>query len=59
MEYYNLVLKLMLEDYKKTGITLEQAEELYERFNIITIYKNGKVDFINERGRNMERYNRL
>ena len=59
MEYYNLVLKLMLEDYKKTGITLEQAEELYDRFNIITIYKNGKVDFINERGRNMERYNRL
>ena len=49
MEYYNLVLRLMLEDYKKTGITLEQAEELYEKWNIITIYKNGKVDFINER----------
>ena len=48
-KFYNCVIGLMLADYKKTGITLEQAEELYDRFNIITIYKNGKVDFINER----------
>lgn len=48
MKYYNLVLRLMLEDYKKTGITLEQAEDLYKKWNIATIYKNGKVDFINE-----------
>ena len=49
MKYYNLVLRLIIEDYKKMGLTIEQADELYDRFNIITIYKNGKVDFINER----------
>ena len=49
MKYYNLVLRLMIEDYKKMGLTIEQADELYDRFNIITIYKNGKVDFTNER----------
>lgn len=48
MEYYNLVLRLMLEDYKKKGITIQQADELYDKFNIITIYKNRKVEFINE-----------
>lgn len=49
MKYYNLVLRLMIEDYKKMGLTIEQADELYDRFNIITIFKNGKVDFANER----------
>lgn len=49
MKYYNLVLRLIIEDYKKMGLTIEQADELYDRFNIITIYKNGKVDFTNER----------
>lgn len=48
MKYYNLVLRLMIEDYKKMGLTIEQADELYEKFNIITIFKNGKVDFTNE-----------
>jgi hypothetical protein len=46
--FYNCVLNLMLEDYKKKGMTLEDAYHLYERFNIATIYKNGKVEFINE-----------
>lgn len=49
MKYYNLVLRLIIEDYKKMGLTIEQAYELYDRFNIITIYKNRKVDFTNER----------
>lgn len=49
MKYYNLVLRLIIEDYKKMGLTIEQADELYDRFNIITIYKNRKVDFTNER----------
>lgn len=48
MEFYNKVLSLMLEDYKTKGITLEQAYELYERYSIATIYKNGKVEFVNE-----------
>ena len=46
--FYKCVLDLMLKDYKTKGITIEQAYELYERFNIATIYKNGKVEFINE-----------
>lgn len=48
MEFYNKVFNLMLEDYKTKGITLEQAYELYEIYHIATIYKNGKVEFINE-----------
>lgn len=47
MEYYNKVFNLMLRDYKE-NMTLEKAYELYERYNIATIYKNGKVEFINE-----------
>lgn len=48
MEYYNKVFNLMLDDYRK-NMTLEKAYELYERFHIATIYKNGKVEFIDER----------
>lgn len=47
-KFYNCVLSLMLNDYKVKGITLEQAEELYEKWNVATIYKNGKVEFVNE-----------
>ena len=47
MEYYNKVFNLMLEDYRK-NMTLEDAYHLYERFHVATIYKNGKVEFINE-----------
>lgn len=47
--FYKCTLGLMLKDYKTKGLTIEQADELYDRFNIITIYKNGKVDFTNER----------
>lgn len=47
--FYKCALGLMLKDYKTKGITIEQAEDLYKKWNIITIYKNGKVDFINER----------
>ena len=49
MKYYNLVLRLIIEDYKTKGITIEQAEDLYKKWNIATIYKNRKVDFTNER----------
>jgi hypothetical protein len=47
-DYYNLVLKLMLLDYEKKGITTEQAEELYNKWKIATIFKNGKAVFISE-----------
>lgn len=46
--FYKCALGLMLKDYKLKGMTLEDAYHLYERFNIATIYKNGKVEFINE-----------
>lgn len=46
--FYKCVLDLMLKDYKTKGITIEQAEDLYKDWNIATIYKNGKVEFINE-----------
>jgi hypothetical protein len=46
--FYKCALGLMLEDYKTKGITIEQAERLYERYHIATIYKNGKVEFIYE-----------
>ena len=46
--FYRCVLSLELKDYKNKGMTLEQAYKLYDDWNIATIYKNGKVDFINE-----------
>jgi len=46
--FYKCALGLMLKDYKTKGITIEQAEDLYKVWNIATIYKNGKVEFINE-----------
>lgn len=48
MDFYAITLNLMLEDYKKNGITIEEADRLYKFWNITTIYKNGKVEFINE-----------
>lgn len=47
--FYKCALGLMLKDYKTKGITIEQVEDLYKKWNIATIFKNGKVDFINER----------
>lgn len=47
MIYRNAIINLILKDYKEKGMTLEDAYHLYERFNIATIYKNGKVEFIN------------
>ena len=46
--FYKCALGLMLKDYKTKEITIEQAEDLYKKWNIATIYKNGKVEFINE-----------
>lgn len=46
--FYKCALGLILKDYKNKGITIEQAEDLYKGWNIATIYKNGKVEFINE-----------
>lgn len=46
--FYRCVLSLELKDYKEKGITLDQAERLYRDWNIATIFKNGKVEFINE-----------
>lgn len=47
-KFYRCVLSLELKDYKEKGMTLEQAYKLYDDWNIATIYKNGKVEFINE-----------
>ena len=47
-KFYRCVVGLMLKDYKEKGMTLDQAERLYRDWNIATIYKNGKVEFINE-----------
>ena len=47
-KFYKCALGLMLKDYKTKGITIEQAEDLYKKWNIATIYKNGKVEFLNE-----------
>ena len=49
--FYKCCVGLMLKDYKEKGITLEQAYKLYDDWDIATIYKNGKVDFINEYGK--------
>ena len=46
--FYKCALSLQLIDYKSKGMTLEQAYKLYDDWNIATIYKNGKVEFINE-----------
>lgn len=46
--FYKCCVGLMLKDYKDKGITIEEAERLYRDWNIATIYKNGKVEFINE-----------
>ena len=43
--FYRCALSLMLDDYKKNGITLEQAEDLYKCWKIATIFKNGKITF--------------
>lgn len=46
--FYKCALSLVLKDYKDKGMTLEQAYKLYDDWNIATIFKNGKVEFINE-----------
>lgn len=46
--FYRCILALELKDYKEKGMTIEQAEKLYKDWNIATIYKNGRVEFINE-----------
>ena len=46
--FYRCCVGLMLKDYKDKGITLEEAYKLYNDWNIATIFKNGKVEFINE-----------
>lgn len=46
--FYKCALGLMLKDYKDNGITIEQAERLYKDWNIATIYKNGKIEFVEE-----------
>ena len=46
--FYRYVVGLMLKDYKEKGMTIEQAEKLYKDWNIATLYKNGRVEFINE-----------
>lgn len=43
--FYRCVVGLMLKDYKEKGITLEEAERLYRDWNIVIIFKNGKIDF--------------
>ena len=47
-KFYKCCVGLMLKDYKDKGMTLEEAYKLYNDWNIATIYKNGKVEFINE-----------
>lgn len=46
--FYKCVVGLELKDYKEKGMTIEQAEKLYKDWNIATLYKNGRVEFINE-----------
>ena len=46
--FYKCVVAWMLKDYKDKGMTLEEAYKLYDEWNIATIFKNGKVEFINE-----------
>lgn len=46
--FYKCALSLMLSDYKRNGMTIGQAEELYREWKIATIFDNGKIDFIME-----------
>lgn len=46
--FYRCVLSLELKDYRNKGMTLEQAYKLYDDWNIATIYKNGKLEFMEE-----------
>ena len=43
--FYTTVLRLLLDDYKERGMTLEEAYDLYDRWNIFITYKNGKIEF--------------
>lgn len=46
-EFYNILLKLELEDYKsgKIAMTLKDAERLYVTLGITTTLKNNKIEF--------------
>ena len=44
-KFYRCVVGLMLKDYKEKGMTLEEAYNLYDRWNISITYKNSKIEF--------------
>lgn len=46
--FYRCALSLMLNDYKRNGITIGQAMELYNQWKVATIFKDGKIEFIVE-----------
>ena len=49
IKFYATMIRLEMEDFKngKQVMTIDDAEFLYEEWGIATIFKNGKVEFIN------------
>lgn len=49
-KFYETALLLMLQDYKngKLKMTLKDAYEIYDTFNIITEFNNGELEFRSE-----------
>ena len=49
-KYYRTIINLEIEDYRtgKQEMTIGDAEFLYSEWNVVTNFKNGKLEFMEE-----------
>ena len=50
IKFYSTMIRLEIEDIKagKKTMTISDAEFYYDEWGIITLFKNGKLEFIKE-----------